>query len=1066
MKTNRNLSKALEWFYLGVLACLCAVTPAVPVSAGLISLRDPLVAPPTVGNGDSIDPNITPDGRFVVFSSSASDLVPGDNDFFTLDVFLRDRLAGTTTLVSDSLTGSGGNGDSTAASVSTNGQFMVFQSDATNIVSGDTNAATDVFLNDVVNAQLYTISIATNGITGNGASTDPVMTPDGRYVAFISTANNLVPNDTNNIPDVFVRDVINGTTVCASVGALTNATIGTTMSSPAITPDGRYVAFFSTAKGLAAGVTSASQGEIYVRDLVNNKTIWASTNAAALATRSASFAPIPAHPVISDDGRYVAFKSGATNIPAGTPDFDFILQFDSVANTTTLVSTNGLSPVAFHDDAYGPEMTPDGRYVAFVTHETIPIFGTLTNIGVRVWDRTTGSNVLASITMGGQFPSNTISESPAMSPDGRFVVFRSTATNLVNGTTSNLFHIYLRDLQSGTTVLADANTNGVATTDSYDAIPKLSADGRFVVFDSPDGKLVALDNNYAEDVFVRDTMLGMTELISQHGANVPSFAGDRFDLSSAYSMSDDGRWVAFTSFADDLVENDTNRAPDVFVHDNLTGTNICVSVDVNGRFVLSNTLVTPVISGNGQYVAFVSSATNLVFNRPNPAANIFLRNLQTATTTLVSVNSSGTAGGNKDASAPAISADGRYVAFQSYATDLIPSGPPVLSTYVRDTVSSLTTDISSSNAVCFPSISADGHYVAYLGWQSHLQVWDNQLGKNVYTNSLLLSQGVLSQAICPTGTLVLYALTNNVFMVDDFVGKSNVITIPAGKATLKDSKPWSADGRYFVFVTDTSKVAGDNNGTNDVYLCDLQSSTFKLISVNSGHTASANDRSDSPVISGDGRFVAYRSFATDIVPGAVNPPNIYLFDQTTGSNTLLSAGMTGWARIAESKKPAINTNGSVVLFESLGTGQNSGDLNRAQDIIGSTRDGDGDGIPDFWTQYYFGHADGQAGDLSRAGDDADGDGLSNLQEFLTGANPTNAASAFQLAIASNFTGTNNTVLSWPASPGLIYHVQYKNNLTDTMWLDAGLTIFFAGNQAYVIVPVDQASRYYRLVSQN
>jgi len=704
-------------------------------------------------------------------------------------------------------------------------------------------------------------------------------------------------------------------------------------------------------------------------------------------------------------------------------------------------------------------MTPDGRFVAYVSHETTPIFGTTTNIGVRVWDRLTGSNVLASIAMNGQFPSNTISESPCMTPDGRFVAFRSTSTNLVTGTTSNLFHIYVRDLQSGTTVLADASTNGIATTDSYDAMPKLSADGRYVAFDSPDGKLVALDNNTAEDVFVRDTTLGTTELISKHSSSLPSYAGDRFNLSTAYSMSDDGRWVAFTSFADDLVENDTNRAPDVFVHDNLTGTNILVSADINGKEQQGNCLTPPVISGNGQYVAFVSAATNLVFNRPNPAANIFLRNLQTATTTLISVNTSGTAGGNHDASAPAISADGRYVAYQSLATDQTPSA--TVGSFVRDTTLNTTMQLSVSNSVSFPTISADGHYVAYSGYISQLFVFDTQLAKNIYTNS----GHIFGQAISPNGTKVLYAITN-FYLVDDFGGKTNLLAIPSRTTIIRDSKPWSVDGRYFVFVTDTNEVASDNNGTNDIYLYDMQTSTFTLVSINSSHTGSGNNASDSPVISGDGRYVAYRSFATDIVPGAVNPPNIYLYDQMTGANTLLSTGIMNWARISENKKPAINTNGTIVLFESLGTPINSGDQNRAQDIVSSARDGDGDGIPDFWTQYYFGHTDGQAGDLSRAGDDADGDGLSNLQEFLTGTNPTNAASAFKLAIAGNLNAANSKVLSWPASPGLTYHVQYKDNVTDTSWLDSGLTINFAGNQAYVIVPTDQANRYYRLTSQN
>ncbi|HEX4343143.1 MAG TPA: hypothetical protein VH255_07115, partial [Verrucomicrobiae bacterium] len=219
MKAKLNFHKPMGRFYVAVLLCVCMVGPAMAAPPTLVSLNDPVIVPPAGGNGDSISPAITPDGRFVVFSSSARDLVAGDNDYFALDVFLRDRVNGTTTLVSENTSGSGGNGDSSSASVSTNGQYVVFQSDASDIATGDTNGATDVFLNDLVNGAIYSISVATNGSLGNGASSDAVMTPDGRYVAFISAANNLVAGDTNNVPDVFVRDVHNGTTVCASVGA-------------------------------------------------------------------------------------------------------------------------------------------------------------------------------------------------------------------------------------------------------------------------------------------------------------------------------------------------------------------------------------------------------------------------------------------------------------------------------------------------------------------------------------------------------------------------------------------------------------------------------------------------------------------------------------------------------------------------------------------------------------------------------------------------------------------------------------------------------------------------------
>src|ERR1035437_1810679 len=192
---------------------------AVPVQ--LLSARNPSVPLPAGGDDNSAVPGLSPDGRFVVFTSAANDLVPSGNSVYALNVFLRDRASNTTVLASGNLNGTGGgNGNSMLGQVSTNGQFVVFQSDASNLVPNDTNWVTDIFVSDLVAGTTTLVSVSTNGGSANGASTDPVITPDGRYVAFISQASNLVPGDTNGIPDVFVRDLIAGTNCLVSVGAL------------------------------------------------------------------------------------------------------------------------------------------------------------------------------------------------------------------------------------------------------------------------------------------------------------------------------------------------------------------------------------------------------------------------------------------------------------------------------------------------------------------------------------------------------------------------------------------------------------------------------------------------------------------------------------------------------------------------------------------------------------------------------------------------------------------------------------------------------------------------------
>ena len=166
--------------------------------------------------------------------------------------YLRNRTNGTTALVSLNRSGTGGgNDDSACTAISTNGRYALFQSSASDLVPNDTNNLSDIFVRDLVNGTTLLVNVSTNGGSANRESRDSVMTPDGRYVAFVSSANNLVPNDTNGIPDVLCATSLLGTTVVANVGARTPG-FGITVKAyaPQITPDGRYVAFYDLATNL------------------------------------------------------------------------------------------------------------------------------------------------------------------------------------------------------------------------------------------------------------------------------------------------------------------------------------------------------------------------------------------------------------------------------------------------------------------------------------------------------------------------------------------------------------------------------------------------------------------------------------------------------------------------------------------------------------------------------------------------------------------------------------------------------------------------------------------------
>jgi Tol biopolymer transport system component len=260
----------------------------------------------------SIAPSISADGRYVAFESDATNLIVGDTNFMR-DVFVRDVQTGITTRVSVDSTGAEADGPSYYATISADGRYVAFESEAANLVRGDVNLARDVFVHDRQMGFTMRVSQGFMGAEANGASTWPAISADGHYVAYMSDASNLVPNDTNGQPDVFVLDLQSGATTRVSVdsaGVPGDAASG----SPSISWNGQVVAFASNATNLVAGDTNGT-GDVFVHDLASGVTQRVSVDGSGLQGNSLS--SMQGNYGISSDGRFVAFDSLASNLVPG-----------------------------------------------------------------------------------------------------------------------------------------------------------------------------------------------------------------------------------------------------------------------------------------------------------------------------------------------------------------------------------------------------------------------------------------------------------------------------------------------------------------------------------------------------------------------------------------------------------------------------------------------------------------------------------------------------------------------------------------------------------------------------
>ncbi|MBI4672558.1 MAG: PD40 domain-containing protein [Chloroflexi bacterium] len=402
--------------------------------------------------------------------------------------------------------------------------------------------ASDVTLTVQGVAPITRVSVASDGTQANDSLTSsPVISADGRYVAFFSRASNLVSGDTNGHADVFVHDRLTGETTLVSVPP-TGGQIGDS-EYPSISGDGRYVAF----QALHQGVVGAYYA-IFVHDRVTGQTTVISRY------RDGSVGS-GRYPSISAGGGYVAFEtlSGLDPDDTNWPPYYDIYLYERATQQLTWVTRGA------NRDSYSPHFSADGRYLAFSSDATNLVPNPSGNWQTLVWDRITKQFSLVSVASDGTH-ANGNAGAWGISDDGRYVVFASNASNLGCGAQYGT-DVFVHDRQTGQTTCVSVTPDGTpGYGDSYYA--SISGDGRYVAFEHDADDLVPGDTNKSGDIFVRDLQTGRTTRASlaHDGAQAN---GNSWDT----SISRDGRYVAFTSGASNLVAGDTNGYQDIFVRD-------------------------------------------------------------------------------------------------------------------------------------------------------------------------------------------------------------------------------------------------------------------------------------------------------------------------------------------------------------------------------------------------------------------------------------------------------------------------------------------------------------------
>lgn len=1039
--------------------------------------------------GANADVHVSVDGRYVVFTSEAGDLVPDDHNL-KRDIFLRDRQTGTTILISHAWNqAASANGASTGAEVTPDGRYVVFESTATDLVAPDllpppvNPNRSLIYRYDRQTSEMILINVNRPEVDWNVVNHEPAVTniswslrsplisPDGHRVLFEARTHFDVEVDLGGknepgLDDLFLWNESTGETEWMTHRFQENppetiAKYGSRIitTTPLMSEDGRFVAFARPMSDVLSG-NSRNFFHLDRLELVVHDRVMITNALPALNTRYTSGNSPRSEPWgFSADGEWLLFETrdsdqgGYVSGQAGYTSAQIWL-YNMLTGVTTMVSTNATFGAPGSSSSFYGAISQDGNWSAYFSRAANLVDGdTDSVIDVYLYDRQGGSTIRISndsswhgwATPYPEYP-------PQLTSDGRYVLYQAVGSGL-----------YRYDRVASTNALITANVETDSAT--------MSDDGRFVVFTALPGSIYPNDSNPSRQVYCRDLETSATELISVRDGSIPTATPNGPTSLELAAVSATGRYIAFTSYATDIGEG-ASHAGRLWVRDTQLGTNILVSVDKDGQPLTGTDVFRNVqLSADGRWVCFVSRSTNLVDNDSNRYDDIYLRDLQTGVTRLVSTSSQTGTSANGVALNPVMARDGSKIVFNSHAPDLL-TGGGYYDLYGYDVTSGTLTlltfnpanQVHANQPTDQQMLSPDGHWMifrtstynltqeyCYNGF-NYLAYRDLTGNEPVHcvTNTLgsppLLDGAVGKWSISENGQWFVGNISfDNQTELYLGSGGDNAVSLIAtnGFAPLV-----SNDGLAVVWET-PKPVMGydDTNSTWDIvhYRTDL--GTTRVVSLARSGTATGNGRSRLIALSPDGRYVLFRSLASNLVSGDNNQSmDLFLRDTAIDVTVLLSRNFSGTGSANNfSGKAVFTDDGTKIIFESYASDIVANDHNLDRDIFVAqlqSPDSDNDGLPDDWELTYF-------GDLSHDGSaDTDGDGVRDGDEFRTGTSPINSTSILRAITVTGINSATTTVM-WSAVPGKSYQVQYRDSFSGTGWTNLGASVVANGSSAGV-----------------